>query len=113
MEYEAFKEAILAELKDFYGKDADAITVKNIVGSSGGGKQNEGIVISLQKEVGGSGGHTINLSGLYEQYASGRLDLYDCVEAIYRECEGREIRNRENLSDYNVNCNVKGGECAE
>jgi len=25
MEYEAFKEAILAELKDFYGKDADAI----------------------------------------------------------------------------------------
>ena len=40
MEYEAFKEAILAELKDFYGKDADAITVKNIAGSSGGGKQN-------------------------------------------------------------------------
>ena len=67
----------------------------------------------MQKEVGGSGGYTINLSGLYEQYASGRLDLYDCVEAIYRECEGREIRNRENLSDYNVNCNVKGGECAE
>ena len=48
MEYEAFKEAILAELKDFYGKDADAITVKNIAGSSGGGKQNEGIFISLQ-----------------------------------------------------------------
>ncbi len=86
MEYEAFKEAILAELKDFYGKDADAITVKNITGSSDR-KQNEGIVISLQNEVGGSGGHTINLSGLYEQYASGSMDLYDCVEAIYRECE--------------------------
>ena len=95
MEYEAFKEAILAELKDFYGKDADAITVKNIVGSSGGGKQNEGIVISLQKEVGGSGGHTINLSGLYEQYTSGSMDLYDCVEAIYRECES--CRNTEKI----------------
>lgn len=107
MEYEAFKEAILAELKDFYGKDADAITVKNIAGSSG--RKDEGIVISLQNEVGGSGGHTINLSGLYEQYTSGSMDLYDCVEAIYRECEDRKIMNRENLVDYDVDCNEKAG----
>lgn len=30
MEYESFKENLLAELRDFYGEDADVITVKDI-----------------------------------------------------------------------------------
>ena len=95
MEYEAFKEAILAELKDFYGKDADAIALKDIADDHR--KACEGIQISLCQESGGTESFTVNISVLYEKFSLGILDICDCIESIYRE-----IENRIN-SDYSSN----------
>lgn len=88
MDYKVFKDTILAELADFYGKDADAITVRNMKDTDG--KEYEGIDISIQG-VGNRDSQIINLSALYDRYAAGEIDLYDCVEVIYRKREGQKI----------------------
>lgn len=86
MEYESFKEKLLAELRDFYGEDADVI-VKDITDDHR--KACEGIQISLHKEAGSNGSLTVNISALYEKFAMGIIDICDCIESIYKELEGR------------------------
>ena len=88
MEYEAFKEVLLTELRNFYGKDADAITVRSIKDTDG--QYYEGIDISMQG-IGIRDDHAVNLNVLYDRYVIGVIDLYDCVEIIYRKREGQEI----------------------
>ena len=88
MEYEAFKEVLLTELRNFYGKDADAITVRGMKDTDG--QYYEGIDISIQG-IGNKDNHAVNLNVLYDRYAAGDIDLYDCVEIIYRKREGQEI----------------------
>jgi hypothetical protein len=87
MEYEIFKEKLLAELRDFYGQDADVRTVKDITDDCG--KACEGIQISLCQEAERNGSITVNIRALYEKVAVGSMDIYDCIEIIYRELEGR------------------------
>ena len=88
MEYEAFKEVLLTELRNFYGKDADAITVRSIKDTDG--QYYEGIDISIQG-IGSRDDHAVNLSVLYDRYVTDEIDLYDCVEIIYREREEQKI----------------------
>lgn len=86
MEYESFKEKLLAELRDFYGEDADVIE-KDITDDHR--KVCEGILISLHQEAGNNGILTVNISALYEKFAVGIIDICDCIESIYKELEGR------------------------
>lgn len=87
MEYEIFREKLLAELRDFYGQDADVRTVKDIADDHG--KACEGIQISLCQKAGSNESITVNISVLYEKVAVGSKDIYDCMESIYRELEGK------------------------
>ncbi len=87
MEYEIFKEKLLAELRDFYGQDADVRTVKDIADDRG--KACEGIQISLCQKAGSSESITVNISTLYEKFSLGSMDIYGCMETIYRELEGK------------------------
>ncbi len=87
MEYEIFKEKLLAELRDFYGQDADVRTVKDIADDCG--KACEGIQISLCQKAGSSESITVNIRALYEKVAVGIIDICDCMETIYRELEGK------------------------
>lgn len=87
MEYEIFKEKLLAELRDFYGQDADVRTVKDIADDRG--KACEWIQISLCQEAESNESITVNISALYEKVAVGSMDIYDCMETIYRELEGK------------------------
>lgn len=85
MEYEIFKEKLLAELRGFYGQDADVRTVKDIADDRG--KACEGIQISLCQEAERNGSITVNIRVLYEKVAVGSMDIYGCMETIYRELE--------------------------
>ncbi len=104
MEYEIFKEKLLAELRDFYGQDADVRTVKDIADDRG--KACEGIQISLCQEAERNGSITVNISVLYEKFSLGIIDICDCMEIIYRELEGRIN------SDYSstLECGTDGNE---
>ena len=95
MEYEIFKEKLLAELRDFYGQDADVRTVKDIADDRG--KACEGIQISLCQEAGGTESFKVNISVLYEKFSLGIIDIYDCIESIYRELEGRSDSDGHNI----------------
>ena len=74
-------------MRDFYGQDADVRTVKDIADDCG--KACEGIQISLCQKAGSSESITVNIRALYEKVAVGSMDIYDCIEIIYRELEGR------------------------
>ncbi len=102
MEYEIFKEKLLAELRDFYGQDADVRTVKDIADDRG--KACEGIQISLCQKAGSNESITVNISALYEKFSLEIIDICDYMETIYRELEGRIN------SDYNstLECGTDG-----
>jgi hypothetical protein len=86
MNYEEFKDKLLEELRDFYGKDAQVSTIRMLGNNS---QENEGIQIILReskcKVV-----PSIDLKYFYQKYQSGEMDVYDCVEMIYREREQYE-----------------------
>lgn len=86
MEYATFKNVILAELVDFYEKDIDVITVRKMRDADG--QYYEGLDISMRDSE-DKENHIVNLSALYDRYITGSIDLYDCVEIIYREREGQ------------------------
>jgi len=105
MEYESFKENLLAELRDFYGEDADVITVKDIEDDSR--KAGEWIQISLHQEAGSNGSLTVNISALYEKFAVGIMDICDCIESIYRELEGRIYSNYRSILERGTDDNAE------
>lgn len=105
MEYEIFKEKLLAELRDFYGQDADVRTVKDIADDRG--KACEGIQISLCQEAGSSESITINISVLYEKFSLGIIDIYDCIESIYRELEGRSNSDYDSILACGTDSNAE------
>lgn len=105
MEYESFKENLLAELRDFYGEDADVITVKDIEDDRR--KACEEIQILLHQEAGNNGILTVNISALYEKFAMGNMDICDCMEFIYRELEGRINSEAGKVIERGTDGNVK------
>ncbi len=87
--YEGFKDNILEELRDLYGADAGLIETVEARGDNGQIYECVRIVMNGREE----GTVTAaNLHDLYMKYASGKMDLYGCIEAIYRERE-KQVRD--------------------
>lgn len=107
MKYEIFKEKLITELRDFYGKDATNITVRNVTDDVG--KPFEGIDITLQNDIRDSKNHAVNISAVYDKYVSRILDMYGCVEAIYRERERKTFTETDKLKEGETDCQAKEG----
>lgn len=76
-----FKNTILDELKDFYGKDARVYIVQDFPNNTGKG---DGICIQF---TGDESVPTISLNELYEFYLDGSLSMVDCIGWIIDERE--------------------------
>lgn len=105
MEYETFKEELLAELKDFYGEDAEVINTEDIKDDSK--KACEGIKISLCQKAGSNESFTVNISTLYEKFSLGIMDICDCIESIYRELKGRINSNYSSILECGTDSNAE------
>lgn len=79
MEYEEFKEALLGQLKDFYGKDGNVVLGK-VKGDDS--PEHDGLWIVLTEEE-DAAVPVIKMEKLYKDYRKGRLAGIDkCVEAV-------------------------------
>ena len=102
MNYERFKESLLAELKDFYGKDAEVaiIPVQKNNGQTYDGLQ---IIFTAAKW---NVNPIINVEDLYRAYMTGGINMNGCVEAVYHlrqenECSEVMIAFATRLQDWN------------
>lgn len=86
MEYGEFKERLLAELKNFYGVDAE-VEVRRT--GRGSGQGYDGLYITLKGENNDII-PVIAVEMLYEDYVSEGTDMDGCVEKVYRMREGYE-----------------------
>lgn len=83
MEYEEFKEKVLAGLQEKYGGDA-VFGVKRILKNNG--KHYDGIVAEFGAET-GSISQPIPVEWFYRLYCSGNTDFEGCIQMIAKSCE--------------------------
>lgn len=104
MDYKTFQEELLAELRDFYGEDAD-VTAQNITDDSE--RVCGEIKVSMCQKAGSNVSLTVNISALYEKISLGIMDMNDCMESIYRELEGRINSNDSSILECGTDGNLE------
>lgn len=83
MEYEVFKEKVLADLQEKYGGDA-VFVAKRILKNNG--KHYDGIVAEFRGEK-GSISQSVPVEWFHRLYCSGNADLEGCIQMIAKNCE--------------------------